>query len=145
MSSRSRKARPGAGPPEGESWVWHSLTLLESPAWRARSLDCIRFLEFLEIEHLRHAGTENGMLAATYNQLVAFGIRRHRIRTATNEAEQLGLITRDALPDDDRMLRYQMTYLPMKKRDGFGAVFWEPPTDQCAGSRKNEPAKLSPR
>ena len=47
-----RKARSGH-PPEGEPWIWHSLSLISSPAWRARSINCARLIDFLEIEAIR--------------------------------------------------------------------------------------------
>jgi hypothetical protein len=60
-----------AGPPSGEPWVYHSLTLLLSLSRRGRSMALNRLIEFLEIE--------NGSLLAPYNALVKFGIRQASI------------------------------------------------------------------
>jgi hypothetical protein len=42
--------------------------MLESPAFRALSFAGHKFLARLEIEHLHHAGRENGRLIVTYDQ-----------------------------------------------------------------------------
>ncbi len=41
---------------------------------------------------MNHAGTENGNLHATYDQLVEWGLTRSHIRAAVEEAEFLGLL-----------------------------------------------------
>lgn len=79
-------------PPEGESWVWLLRDLLASPAWRAQSIHCRRLVDFLLIEYLNHAGTENGNLKATYRQLRESGISGRFIPGAIREAEELGLV-----------------------------------------------------
>lgn len=80
------------GPPRGEAWVWLTCGLLESEAWRGMSVNCRRLIDRLLIEHCKHAGRENGRLVATYNQLVAYGISRKKIRHAIVEARRRGLI-----------------------------------------------------
>jgi len=87
-----RADRKLLGPPEGGSWVWFPAELLASPAWHGMTLNGRRFVEFLMIEHCNHAGRENGNLRATYCQLVAYGIRRCKIRPAIDEAEARGLV-----------------------------------------------------
>ena len=89
LSGRQGKLRRA---PAGEPWVWLTRELLLSPAWRGRSILCVRLIEFLLIEYMNHAGTENGNLPATYDQLVAFGMSRRLILRAITEAEALGLI-----------------------------------------------------
>ena len=79
-------------PPEGESWAWLLRDLLASPAWGAQSIYCRRLVDFLLIEYLNHAGTENGNLRATYDQLEKSGISRRRILSTILEAERLGLV-----------------------------------------------------
>jgi hypothetical protein len=111
-NSRERKA---TGPPQGEPWVWHSRELLESDAWRSRSIHCVRLVEFLEIEHMAHAGTENGNLVAPYRQLRKHGLHPRRTLTAIEEAEFLGLIVceRGSGGLDIRTpSRYRLTYQP---------------------------------
>lgn len=89
LSGRQRKIH---SPPGGEPWTWVTRELLCSPAWRGRSINCIRLIEFLQVEHCNHAGLHNGKLLATYDQLVDWGIRREAISDAIEEAEFLGLI-----------------------------------------------------
>src|SRR6516162_7461818 len=93
-SSGIRTGREGKAhrPPKGEPWVWLTREFLESDAWRNRSINCVRLLDRLMIEHMNHAGTENGNLAAPYDQLVAHGLTRSEIRAAIEEAEFLGLL-----------------------------------------------------
>ena len=83
------------GPPEGEPWCWLTRELLESDAWCAMSPNLNRLIHFLLVEHMNHAGTENGNLAATYDQLVAYGCTRGRINAAIAEGCYLGLIDAD--------------------------------------------------
>lgn len=80
------------GPPKGEPWAWLTTELLASPAWRLRSINAARFIDFLLIEHRNHAGRENGNLKATYDQLVEFGLTRSEIKAAILEAGFLGLV-----------------------------------------------------
>lgn len=80
------------GPPKGEGWTWQTTELQSSPAWRHRSINTIRLIEFLQIEHRNHAGLENGNLKATYDQLVEYGLTRSGIKAAILEAEFLGLL-----------------------------------------------------
>jgi hypothetical protein len=51
----SREAKR-ARPPEGSSWIWLTLDMLESPAWRAMRLAARKIVDRLIIEHLTHAG-----------------------------------------------------------------------------------------
>ena len=89
LTGREKKLR---GPPRDEPWVWLQRALIESPAWRSRGVNNIRFIEFLLAEHMAHAGRENGALMATYNQLCAWGVPRSEILKAIVEAEFLGLV-----------------------------------------------------
>jgi hypothetical protein len=76
-----------------------SADLIASPAWRARSIHCVRLLDRLELENCAHAGKENGYLIVTYDQFVAYGIGRRFVRRAIEEAVKLGLakVTRQGL------------------------------------------------
>ncbi|MBB3264040.1 hypothetical protein FHW79_001655 [Azospirillum sp. OGB3] len=88
----SPKIKDVGGPPSDQAWVWASTELMSSPAWRARSIYCVRLIEFLQIEHMAHGGYENGKLKATYDQLDRFGIPRKYIKATIQEAEGLRLI-----------------------------------------------------
>lgn len=130
--ARSRRLRAAGRPPDGEPWVWHTLGLLTSPAWRGKSVNCARLLHFLEIEHLKHGGNENGHLLAPYSQLVAFGISRRLIAPAIREAERRGLLAVDRGGRKGTTItevsRYRLTYLWTKTRTN-GLWDWREPTN----------------
>ncbi len=87
LSSRAKKLR---APPKDEPWCWLTRELLASPAWRALSVNARRLMDFLLVEDMNHAGTENGNLCATYDQLTVWGISRRKILDAIQETERLG-------------------------------------------------------
>lgn len=66
--------------------------VLESPAWRGLSPNGRRLMDRLMIEHVAHAGLENGRLPVTHADLEAYGLCRNYIRAAIDEAEAFGLI-----------------------------------------------------
>jgi hypothetical protein len=118
-SSGIRAGRQGKihRPPKGEPWVWLTRELLRSDAWRNRGINCARLLDFLMIEHMNHAGTENGKLAATYDQLVVYGLTRSEIRSAIEEAETLGLLRfkrGGRWAGTNQPSRYRLTFLPSR-------------------------------
>ena len=79
-------------PPAGEPWCWLTREMLASQAWRSLSINARRFMDFLLIEHMNHAGTENGGLKATYQQLEQFGLHANKISAAIVDCEKAGLI-----------------------------------------------------
>jgi len=89
VTGREGKARR---PPKNEPWVWLTRDLIESPSWCLRSINTVRFIDFLLVDHMNHGGNENGALMATYDQLVIWGLTRSEIRYAIDEAEFLGLL-----------------------------------------------------
>lgn len=132
MSKSKRLGRATNSPPDGISWLWHTIELLSSPAWRGQSINCRRLIEFIELEHLKHGGNENGSLLAPYNQLAKFGIGRRLIHESIREAEQRGLVKVErggrrgiVLTDVNR---FTLTYYWTKTRKG-GLWDWQPPTD----------------
>lgn len=131
--SRKHNRRAAGRPPDGEPWVWHTLALLSSPAWRERSVSCMRLIDFLEIEHLQHGGNENGSLVAPYSQLVQFSISRRLISGAIREAERRGLVDVERGGKKGTAMtelsRYRLTYLWTKSRKG-GLWDWHAPTDE---------------
>ena len=86
--------------------------LLESRAWAATSIHVRRLIEFLEIEHLRHGGQENGLLKAPRPQLCAFGLHRRSISAAIEEGIRLGLIN-VCRGSRRQPSRYSLTWLPL--------------------------------
>jgi hypothetical protein len=121
-----------AGAPDDQPWTWQSIELRRSHAWRERSINCVRFLEFLEIENMRHAGTENGDLLATYDQLVNWGITRRLIRPTIEEAERLKLVevrwgARKAYAKTNPT-RFRLTYLAARITNEDGGIYYAVPT-----------------
>jgi hypothetical protein len=104
------------GPPDGASFIWQTLLLRMSEAWRRRSDDLKILLELLENENMRHAGRENGALLVLYDDLVKAGIRRANIAATIKEGETLRLI--EAQRQGKQLntgrrepTRYRLTYL----------------------------------
>jgi hypothetical protein len=120
-------------PDDGVPWAWFKCDLLKSAAWRARSIHCIRLLDFLIIEHLAHASTENGHLKASYSQFVAFGIGRRFIPDAIAEAEALRLIKVErggkCAHARDHMNVYTLTFFGVKSRGNHQVYYVQPSND----------------
>ncbi len=110
--------------PPDEPWGWLSQSLLESDAWRSLSLNALRVLHVLMLEHMAHHGGENGNLAVTYDDFQRYGIRRGSIRMAIEEAIEAGLIARTndggGWPVMRTPARYRLEWLPDK--DGTPAT-----------------------
>src|SRR3954468_6475690 len=90
--SISFKEKHVAGPPKGQPWVWHTAEMRASLAWRGRPIKLIRLMERLEMEHMAHAGKENGRLKVSYGQFVEWGIPRRFISPAIKEGVRLGFL-----------------------------------------------------
>ena len=137
------------GPPEGKAWVWHTLELLTSPAWRSQSVNCRRLIDFLEIDHMHHSGLENGCLAATYNQLVEWGISRRLVHDVISEAEALGLIEcqrggRKKFAET-HISKFRLTYLASKESNERGQKYYAAPTDEWKRVTAQQAAKITGR
>lgn len=120
--------------PPGMPWVPHTAELLKSVAWRTRSIHCARLIDRMEIEHMAHAGKENGYLLVTYNQLVEHGISRKFIRHAIEEAVERGLLVvvrQGAYRGGARSCPnlYCLTYLRSKFIPPAGAPYYVEPTN----------------
>lgn len=89
-----RKKRKTNNPPKGDAWLWLTKDLMESSAWRAMSPNAHRALDRIMIEHMAHAGTENGNLPVTHEDFVTHGVTRRLVKDAIQELENLGLIKR---------------------------------------------------
>ena len=79
-------------PPPKEAWVWITREMMESPAWSALTAPAKRVIERILIEHMHHAGTENGELIVTFDDFQAFGVSRRAIKSAIQVAVRLGFI-----------------------------------------------------
>jgi hypothetical protein len=112
-------------PPRGENWVWLTRAMLESSAWQALSINGRRFVDRVMIEHVSHAGGENGNLPVTFQDFERAGIRHGSVADARAEVDALGLI--DIIDPGSRSYgdipgrpgRYALTWLPRK--DGLHA------------------------
>ncbi len=92
-------------------YIIHSQALISSPAWRGRSHNLSRLLDFLELEHMAHGGKDNGRLLAPWNQLVQFGIGRRFVADVVDEGVERGLL--DVRKGVGRApSNYTITYLP---------------------------------
>lgn len=107
-------------------FVLHRSEMYKSPAWRSiRSLAVRQILDCLEIEHMHHAGERNGELICTYDQFVAYGIRRKSIAPGIRLGITIGVlkITRQGrrVAGYHIPTMYALTYLPIGNT---------PPTDE---------------
>ena len=131
----SFKQKHVARPPRGQPWVWITADLLASRVWQTRSRNCIRLIDRLMLEHLAHAGKENGRLAVSYDQFVEFGIGRRFISDAIEEAEDRGLIevTFRGFKLKEAPSRYRLSFFATSVRNERGAYEWSAPTDDWRG------------
>lgn len=126
----SRRARPGRTlsnrPPEGESWTWQTSTMLGSITMRALGVHARRILDFLMHEHARHAGQENGNLAAPYKQLEAWGVTAADVRKGFAELIATGFVEVTyrglRVAGAGAPSRYRLTWFPT--RDGPPSHTW---------------------
>jgi hypothetical protein len=127
----SFKEKHVSGPPRGESWVWHTAEMIASNAWRSRSINLIRLMERLELEHMMHAGKENGRLKVSYSQFVEWGIGRRFIRPTIDEGVRLGFIeVTPGLKLKEVPNAYRLTYLATNERTETGTTEWHAPTNE---------------
>lgn len=130
------KLRKIISPPKG-GWTWLTRELMQSDAWQKRSVNCMRLIDFLMIDHMNNGGMENGRLQATHKQLHSWGMPKDAIRTAVDEAEFLGLvkITRQGgrWGFTNQTSLYRLTFLPTVSEEGVGYPAnneWKPVTAQ---------------
>ncbi len=103
------------GMPQGQ-FIMHPKELLESAAWRALTLTDRKILDRLELEHMYHAGRENGRLKCTYDDFENWGIRRKSICESLAKLEALGLVEvtargRKAAGEYHYPSQYRLTYV----------------------------------
>jgi hypothetical protein len=73
-------------------FVWLTVEMMSSPAFRALSITSRRVLDRLCCEHLAHGGCANGFLRCTYLDFIAFRCSRELIPAALRELEQFGWV-----------------------------------------------------
>jgi hypothetical protein len=90
--------------------------MIGSTTFGALGIHARRILDFLMIEHIAHAGRENGRLAATYRQLERFGLTKADIRKGFAELELAGFVrlTEQGMRQagGGAPSRYALTWLP---------------------------------
>jgi len=119
---------------KGNNYVRHRLCLIESAAMAQLTLAAHRVLQRLEIELLRHAGKNNGALIVTYNDFVAFGVRRMSVAPAIRLLVKVGLVIITdrgwRAAEHGRPAKYRLTYLP---------AYGKPRTDEWETYVPNRP------
>ena len=112
-------------------FIGRLVEMLESYAYRVLSLSARRVLDRIEIELAHHGGKaeENGKLAVTYSDFESYGIDRHAIRPAINEAIALGFLEiTECGTAGNRESRspnkFRLTYRPAKGFPGDGSHQW---------------------
>jgi hypothetical protein len=134
--SRKRKRNSIA-----ESFVAHSKEMRESVAWRHLPDNARRILDRLEVEHMRHGGSENGALPCTYTDCEAWGIRRASVALAIRQSVGLGFaaLTRQGYRSTAEFRtpsHYRLTYV-------FGCGTSPDPTNEWRGIATAEQAKAA--
>lgn len=89
---RGRRGRSNKVPKDQGNWMAITRDMIESPAWRALSVNARKALDRLMLEHLAHAGHENGNLICTYENFAAYGVTRRFISAAIRELVFFGWI-----------------------------------------------------
>jgi hypothetical protein len=118
-------------------FIMHARALRDSPAWRAISGDAHKFLDLIELEHMRHGGQKNGSLIVTYADMAKYGLGHRRIcARVIREIAVLGLAEvahgRSGNREFREPNRYRLTYLPANGK---------PPTNEWREIKTIEDAK----
>lgn len=98
-----------------EQFAPRTVSMLESPAYRALSLSAHRVLARIEVEMAHHGGRDNGRLPVTYDDFQRYGIDRHSIHPAILELVALGFVEvtepgRAGNAEWRRPAKYRLTY-----------------------------------
>lgn len=127
----ARRDRKANSPPQGESFGWLTLSMMKSAAYRALSPAARKVLDRIHVEHLEHAGKENGRLKVTYRDLKKAGVQQRRIPGAIDEVEALGWAIRTyrgrTVSGEDRgaPTQYRLTWVGVTEADNA-----TPPTNE---------------
>jgi hypothetical protein len=121
-------------------YVVHRGKMLESDAYRSLGKTELKILARLEIELMRHRGTNNGRIICTYDDFAEYGIRRPSIPRALRRLRKVGLLVvtqrgrRSALRNPHH---YRLPYL--LSHDEAGNII--APTDEWKSYRPIRPPK----
>jgi hypothetical protein len=117
-------------PPDGP-WMPIGREMLRSGAMRALSPPRACALDRIMVEHMDHAGQENGRLKVTWQDFEKFGVHRSLIKQALVELTAVGLIAieqpgrRPHGPDRGDPTQYRLTHLSVCEPANF-----RPPTNE---------------
>ena len=132
----SKQKKQLNAPPKKEPWVWITRELLASDAFRLLSHPARQVLFRIVIEHMNHAGLENGRLKVTHLDFGAYGCRYPSIKTAIDELVAAGLIE-IARPGrkchgqaHGAPAEYRLTWLPVGTETDF-----QPPTNRWKAAK----------
>jgi hypothetical protein len=102
-----------------EQFVPRPRSMLESEAYRSLSLSGHRVLARIELEHLKHAGKDNGRLPVTRRDFTEYGIPARCVLNAKNELITKGFvrITKKGRSGKNGIAtEYRLTYLHANNR-----------------------------
>jgi hypothetical protein len=101
-----------------QQFVYYTREMIDSPAYRALSLQGRKILRRLELEHMAHGGQDNGKLPCRYHDFVKYGCRKNGLSAALIEVDILGfaptmsLGTRAYGNVPGKASTFRLTYLP---------------------------------
>jgi hypothetical protein len=112
---RGKKKRSN-NPPEGESWIWLTREMMFSDAWRLMTINERKALDRILLEHMAHAGTENGDLIVTHSDFIEYGVTPRYVADAIAGLEYLGFIKRTfrggCRNDTNQPSRFWLAFMP---------------------------------
>ena len=124
------------------AFVFHTLDMRRSPAWRPDNAR--RVLDRLEVEHMEHAGSENGALVCTYSDMAACGIRRASVSLAIRQCVELGFLKvtvgRRAIAQHRAPSLYRLTYVVGRKT---GSLKQDEPTHEWRRIKTDDDARAA--
>lgn len=91
FEQRRKKTRANA-PPKGEPWIWITQDMMASDAWRLMNINERKALDRILLEHMAHAGTENGNLIVTHADFIEHGVTPRYLAEALAGLEFLGFV-----------------------------------------------------
>jgi hypothetical protein len=115
-------------PPHGP-WMPIGREMLRSGAMRALSIHARRAFDRIMIEHMDHAGQENGRLKVTWRDFEKFGIHRRDIKPALRELIAVGFISIESPgraiiwgQSKGDATQCRLTFLPVSEPNDFRAA-----------------------
>lgn len=88
----SRVTKVTSPPRDQGPWFWRTRDFVASPAYRSLSVNALRCLDRLQIEHSGHGDKSNGRLIVTHTDFRTYGVTADFVRPAIDELEFKGII-----------------------------------------------------